>query len=127
EQDLDRYIKARGRDVHVAEAKLIFDASTGRLALGAGSRKQVKREASLDAVLDVLRKSSQPLSRRQIEDRMKTSYSIGRSEADRAIERGIKDGLIAITKGPRNADLHTLTDAANVEGLTDMATDAPVM
>lgn len=50
----ERYFRATGRDVDLAESKLIFDPVTRRLSLGEGSRKKNRNERKLTGLVDEL-------------------------------------------------------------------------
>jgi hypothetical protein len=100
-----RYFSAYGRDVDVPESLLSFEASTRRLEIAGGSRKDAKTESAADAILDFLTLSPSS-SGRQIEDALVEAHA---QKAIRdALKRLTHSGHVVAVDGPRRAKLHSL-------------------
>lgn len=103
-----RYVSAYGRDIDVAESLLTYDPANRRLTLAGGSRKGAEVRSALDDIEEVLAAADEPLSGRKIEEAL---YSTDHSRLTirKAVKKGVADGLIKVTAGPRNSTLHTLS------------------
>lgn len=102
-----RYIKAFGRDVDFGETQLTYDPVTRHLGLAGGNRADAAARSALFDVLAVLRESSQPLSRNQVEMELAESDHT-RNAVRGALRLGVRLGSIVATPGPRRAVLHSL-------------------
>ena len=100
-----RFIKAYGRDVEQPEQRLAYDATTRRLSVDGGSRRDLATQDALGALLEMLDAATEPLSVRGIQDAMAAS-EFSRDSVRDAIKRGVADGQISTKSGPRNAILH---------------------
>src|SRR5262249_17761281 len=68
-----RYIAAYGRDVDVPEQQLSYDRTTRRLTIAGGSRRHVRTEGALQAVIDVISTTAGPQTGRGIKDALADS------------------------------------------------------
>ena len=100
-----RFIRAYGRDVEQSEQRLAYDATTRRLSIDGGSRRDLATQDALEAVLEALDAATEPLSVRGIDDAMvKSGFS--RDAVREATKRGVASGQISRKGGRRNAILH---------------------
>lgn len=105
-----RYFTAYGRDVDVPECLLEFDVVTRHLSVAGGSRTDQRVEAALSDVVEVM-VGREPLSGRAVEELLKgTDHP--RTTIRAALKRGVRDGLIATSEGPRRATMHVLTPSS---------------
>jgi hypothetical protein len=102
-----RFISAFGRDVEIEEAALEFEASTRALTLVGGSRQDMADRQALEAVVEVLRTSPEPMSGRSIKTALEDS-DVGRNQIDAALKIGRRDGVLQTVNGPRRAVLYRL-------------------
>ena len=100
-----RFIKAYGRDVEQPEQRLAYDATTRRLSVDGGSRRDSATQDALEALLEVLGAATEPLSVRGIQEAMEAS-EFSRDTVRDAIKRGVASDQISTKSGPRNAILH---------------------
>lgn len=100
-----RYISAFGRDVDQPEQRLKFEPEARRLVIEGGSRLDARKEAALDAVLDVLRATSQPLNGSAIKKALVNSDH-SRDAVDAALRTGRGTGRLCCVEGPRNTKLY---------------------
>ena len=100
-----RFIKAYGRDVEQPEQRLAYDATTRRLSIDGGSRRDLATQDALEALLGVLDAATEPLSFRGIQEAMEGS-EFSRDTVRDAAKRGVANGQISTKSGPRNAILH---------------------
>lgn len=104
EPDSPRYFSAYGRDVEVPEGRLNFDPATRRLTYTGGSRADVKADAAVFDVVELLAESSAPLSKSSIEMQLAGgAHSQGTIRA--AIKAAITREFVTVTSGPRGAKL----------------------
>lgn len=97
-----RYFKAVGRDVNVAEGLLAFDPATRHLTYSDGSRKARAADAALIAVVDVLREhhaAEGPDAPGIPKTRLTIDANAGRNAATKAIEKGLRTGLLTAESG----------------------------
>lgn len=107
EDDPARYIAAYGRDVEIAESRIEYDAVTRRCTLAGGSRRDVRTHEALDAVINVLRESSAPMSTRQILAALADGDHSDHAIRD-AVRAGVRDHALIAEPGPRRAILHRI-------------------
>jgi hypothetical protein len=107
--DAPRFFTAFGRDVDVKEGQLHYDDATKRLTYAHGSRKEAGAVQAMVAVLAYLR-DNPGKSGRQIED-VATANGVSQSNCRDAVKVAVRQGFAVITKGERNANLHTITAA----------------
>ena len=100
----DRFISAFGRDVDVPESRLGFDATTRRLSIEGGSRRDSKVDAALADVMRVIENATRPLSKNQIERALADSDH-PRAVIRRALKAGRVEGSLRLEAGDRGADL----------------------
>lgn len=108
EPDSPRYFSAYGRDVDVPEGRLNFDPSTRRLTYNGGTRSDAKSEAAMSAVIAVLAENAAAdgMSGNAIEQAVPAEHT---QKAIRdGIKLAIKQGMITVSQGPRNANLHSI-------------------
>ena len=105
-----RFITAYGRDVDVPEQGLGYDATTRRLTVIGGSRREVKVGDALPAVLAFIAAEDAP-SRNQIVNGLKDS-GYAQNILKAAIKAGIATGKIVTTDGKRGAQLHSVVTEA---------------
>ena len=109
-----RYFTAYGRDVDVHEGRLAFDPATRRLTYAAGSRGDAKTEAAFAAVIDLLA-HDEGLSKNAIERDISGDHT-QRAIRD-AINRAVRNGLVAVREGPRRAKLHSIASPCSECGM----------
>lgn len=106
-----RFLKAEGRDVDLAEDRLDYEPGTRRLSLsGAGSRKQVRDSDHIDHLAEAVRDvvSSDPgvnVSgiRATLRDR---GEHLQQNDANAACSLAVERGWVIRERGPRNAWKH---------------------
>ena len=99
-----RFLTAYGRDVDQPEAQLAYDPQTRRLSLTGGSRRDIKHQDALGAVL-VEMDAKGELSGRAVKTAFKDSdYS--RAEIEGALKLGAKT-VLATRPGPHNSILYS--------------------
>lgn len=101
-----RYFKAYGRDVDLAETRLAYDSTARHLAIAGGNRREVA-EASVLADVTALLAVTPDMSGNQLELALSSSH--GRNHVRSALAAAARTGDLAISKGPRNATLYTLS------------------
>lgn len=101
-----RYFTAYGRDVDVHESQIEYDATTRRLSLVGGSRRDVGNRDVLAAVASVI--GDGEMSRRAIKDALKESEH-SRAAIEAAIDFGARTGALARRDGPKNASLYRVS------------------
>ena len=103
-----RFISATGRDVELPETELIFDGETHRLTLGeiGHGRKEAKSDGLVPLVLSTLARIGDGASQAKLREAMgrQTKESVA------GIKQAVAEGLVSVETGPRNAQLHSLTD-----------------
>ena len=99
-----RFLSAFGRDVEQSEQRLDFDRLTRRLTIAGGSRRDMKTEAALDAVLEVLGQEPR-LPGRAIKTRLAESDH-PRDTIDAALRYGVQTGRLRVEPGARGARLY---------------------
>lgn len=121
--DSDRFFTAHGRDVDVAEGRLVFDPATRRLTYGDGSRKADARQAGRDevlgAIIDILAQritegNLDPMSRNDILAAEKAMSNRSARTVDPALDHGVMQSVLTKTNGPRKSHLYTLTNPCTV-------------
>jgi hypothetical protein len=112
EPDSPRFLSAYGRDVDVHEGRLSFDPRTRRLTYSAGSRGDVKTEAAMLAVVEVLaehaREDGEDLSGNALEMRAAGGGEHTRTAIRAGIKKAIELKLIETSPGAKRAVLHRL-------------------
>jgi hypothetical protein len=105
-----RYFTAFGRDVDVAEQRLEYDATTRRLTISGGSRKNEAANAAFGAMLRWVQTEN-------AKGHTPTQNAIADGLADYpkkaivdAIKLAIRRNRIATTDGPNRSKLHTVID-----------------
>jgi hypothetical protein len=106
--DSARFFSAYGRDVNVPEGRLSFSPATRRLTYAAGSRQDAATEAALVDVVRLIATASEPPSRSAVELGVAGSGYHSRKAIRAALGRAVKDNLVTVTTGARNAKLHTI-------------------
>ncbi len=104
--DARRYLTAYGRDVDVPESLLGYDATTRRLSVAGGSRKDAAADVAIPDVLEYLRENPGS-SGRQIEAALGPMHK--RETIRKAVIRAVESGRVETMEGPRRAVLHTLS------------------
>jgi len=103
-----RFFTAYGRDVDVEEQELGYDATTRRLSVVGGSRRDTKIDDALPAVLTFIESCGAQLpSRNEILRALKESGH-AKNVISAAIKKGIANGQITTTAGTRGAQLHSI-------------------
>lgn len=106
-----RAFSAFGRDVDVSESMLSFDADTRHLALIGGSRKERRMTGAarevLPAVVELLRKTPEGLSGRQVEDALVMAGHRQKAIRD-ALKLAYAEGLTTQVTGAKRAVIHGL-------------------
>jgi len=96
-----RYISAYGRDVEIAESQLIYDRPSRRLTMEAGTRKDSLLRDDLGRIRLVVNSSEQPLSGRQIKDKL--AGLVGQKRVDAALKFGVETEILEAAPGPKRA------------------------
>jgi hypothetical protein len=110
----DRFISAYGRDVDVPEAQLGYDPATRALTIVGGSRRDVKAEAALVGVLQLLKATGAPMVGGDIAKDAALLVAHGRDVIRRALKLGVKNMQLTETSGPtNNTKLYTPYVAVN--------------
>jgi hypothetical protein len=107
-----RFFKAYGRDVDVPEGQLVWDATTRRLTLAGGSRKDAAVAAVLADIKAALTEAGEPLSGRAIKKQLEETH--GHKAVDEALHHGRETGDLAVVPGPRNAKLYRVSQCPRV-------------
>jgi len=107
-----RFFSAFGRDVDVAEGALRFDPANRHLSLTGGNRRDVKAEAALSAVLEVLAGAVESLSGRAVWELLKNGSEHSQKAVREAVKLGVQRAEILTEDGPRNATLHFLNSSS---------------
>jgi hypothetical protein len=107
-----RFFKAYGRDVDVAEGQLTYDPLTRHLVLIGGSRQDMQLTKVLEAIIDTLKASSEPLSGRTIKSRLADSHA--KNVIDEALKRGRENGSLTFETGAHNANLYRVNPVSQV-------------
>jgi hypothetical protein len=110
-----RYIAAYGRDVDVPEAQLAYDAVTRRLTIAGGSRTHVRSTRALEAIVEVLRAATKPLTGRGIKDALADSDH-SRDTIDAALRAGARSGRLTVAEGPRRSRIYRVSECPGVSG-----------
>lgn len=100
-----RFLSAFGRDVDIAEGRLVHDPSSRHITWQGGSRGSTAARDALPDVLDVLRESNQPLTQRAVL-RLTVETEHPKRAIVEALTLGESAGLIHISEGPRGSKLH---------------------
>ncbi|WP_195167903.1 AAA family ATPase [Mycobacteroides abscessus] len=105
-----RFFSAYGRDVDIPEGRLAFDPSTRHLTYAEGSRGDAKTADAMTAIIDVLagiaKSGGEGLSGRAIEGAVDGEHSRGAVRA--GLQLAIKQGVVLVEQGPRNAKVHRI-------------------
>jgi hypothetical protein len=104
--DSPRFFFAYGRDVNVTEGRLGFDKDSRRLTYAGGSRRDAETEAALVEVVNLLAKG-EPMSKNAIET-APTLDEHSRKAIRAAIGKAVKDELVTVTDGLKNAKSHAI-------------------
>ncbi len=102
-----RYLAAYGRDVDIPESQLAYDATTRRLTLVGGSRRNIRLTRALDAIVEVIQAADEPRTGRQIESALADSDH-RRDTVRTALRDGVREGRLKVEPGPRNSRLYRL-------------------
>jgi len=119
EPDSPRFFSAYGRDVDVHEGRLGFNPATRRLTYAAGSRSDVKTEAAMRAVVQVLAAVAKAEPESRVTDgaanggfsknNVEGFLMEGGEHTQKAIRAGIaaavKQEFVVVKAGPRRAKL----------------------
>lgn len=100
-----RYLACYGRDVDVPETQLAYDATTRRLTITGGSRRDAAHRDALAAVVDVLDSTGEEMSGRAIEAALEDSVH-PRAAIRGALRLGIRTDALTVTEGPRRSRLY---------------------
>jgi hypothetical protein len=103
--DRRSYFAAMGREVDVPEGLLSDDTATRHLTYAGGSRKDSTALAAMPELLTMVREAPGTLSKRTAELHLKDDHGITQRQARAAIRKAIKDRLLVVEPGPRNAKL----------------------
>jgi hypothetical protein len=103
-----RFLSAYGRDVDVPESQLAYDAATRRLTLVGGSRADARMQGALDAVVEILTASADPLSGRGVKDALEDSEH-SRDAIEKALKAGVRLKTLTVTPGKKNARLYQVS------------------
>jgi hypothetical protein len=111
--DSPRVFSAFGRDVNVRESRLDFDEHTRKttIAVGTGSRKDVKVAAAVDDVVAFVR-ANPGMSVRKIQDRLK-GRGHSRDHVRAAIKQAVDEDYLRTEPGERGGVLHFLVEEAS--------------
>lgn len=106
----DRFIRADGRDVELAEDQLVFDPSELRLSLsGYGSRKAASAARKVDDLVPgvvAIVERHPGIKAGEIETRLREDgFSLQRNTASRAAHEAVERGQVETRPGLRNAKL----------------------
>lgn len=99
------YFAALGRDVHLAEGLMNFDAATRHLSYAGGSRKESTARAAMPELMALVRQEPGELSKNAAEKRLMTDHGIPQKVTRDAIKIAVENGDLVITSGPHNAKL----------------------
>ncbi len=102
------YFSGYGRDVDQPETLLAFDPASRRLSVAGGTRRETRIAPTLEAVLELLDGTAEPLSGRQVEDALTGDGQHGRQPVRDALKLARRRGDVLTEKGPKNATLHSL-------------------
>jgi hypothetical protein len=97
-----RFFSAYGRDVHLRESELRLDATTRRLTMADGSRRDASIRAALTDVLAVLKEASASRSARDIQKACATRGDHSRNAIRSAIAAGVRTKVIDVEDGPQH-------------------------
>lgn len=114
-----RFFTAYGRDVDVQEQELGYDAATRRLSVVGGSRREVKIDEALPAVLAFIGESQKEPGRNDILRGLKESGH-AKNVLIAAIKLGIERGHIVTKPGERGAQLHSIVTEAAATNYPEM-------
>jgi len=114
-----RFFTAYGRDVDVEEQELGYDAATRRLTVVGGSRRDVKIDEALPAVLTFIGAAVEPPGRNAILKGLKES-GYAKNVLNAAIKLGIERGNIATKPGKQGAQLHSIVTETATETVTEV-------
>ena len=107
DQQSDRFIRADGRDVSVAEHRLQYNKETRRFkALPSGKDDRTVVDA-MGAILSVLREHGEAVSGRTIESELKESDHQRKAIRD-ALRIGTRRGMVDAVQGKHNSTLYSL-------------------
>ena len=109
-----RFFTAYGRDVDVEEQELGYDVTTRRLTVVGGSRRDVKIEGALPAVLAFIGAAEKEPGRNEILRGLKES-GYAKNVLIAAIKLGIERGNITTKPGKQGAQLHSIVTEAVIE------------
>ncbi|HWI20359.1 MAG TPA: AAA family ATPase, partial [Vicinamibacterales bacterium] len=103
-----RYITAFGRDIDVKETQLAYHATTRRLSVIGGSRQDLRTEAALDAVVEVI--GANGASGRAIKSALRDS-EITRQTIENALAYGIQSGRLTVAEGAKRARIYRVSQS----------------
>ncbi|MGS2641699.1 AAA family ATPase [Streptosporangium sp. G12] len=107
-----RYFSAYGRDVDVPESLLSYDATSRRLELSGGSRRDTKTDRVLEAIVEYLTLTPGATGR-DVERALKESEH-GREDLRKALKRGANEGVLRTAPGPGGGHRYYVLDASKV-------------
>lgn len=116
-----RYISAYGRDVDIPESQLTHDPATRHLRLAGGNRSNAAARRALDDILTYLGQSSEPVSKRDLEQIMVAETEHVRKAVRAGMGIGIHDGQIYREVGAHGKHLLTLSSPARRSSPFDLA------
>jgi hypothetical protein len=108
-----RYLSAEGRDVDVPEGTLIFDEATRHLTFKEGSREATKHDATIEAILVVLRERD---GRTQNELERALAAQHGQKPVRDGLREAIRRELIVVEPGANRSRLHMLAPQKHEPG-----------
>lgn len=112
----ERFFRAYGRDVDVAEGRLSYDYETRGLRYVEGEDRKSKGNGEVVAAVLACIEDAPGVSLRGLRQAVRLRCKAGSDSVDEAVRILVQQSRVQVVKGPRDASLHYPWEASNTGG-----------